>query len=116
MLGKALRLVERVRDVAQARGSTTASKVELDLAMQLEGIDHLGLSAEDRRILEILAGADPRPVSARNLAMALGTELATVTDVLEAALVRLGLITIGAGGRRVTARGMAHLRSLEQGQ
>lgn len=113
---KALRLVERVRDVAQAQRATRATSAALDLAMGLEGIDHLGLRAEDRRILEVLADADPRPVSARSLALALGTGTATVTGVLEPTLVRLRLMMIGSGGRRITERGLAHVRSSEQGR
>lgn len=110
---KALRLVERVRDVVQAKRLSAATEAELDLAMSLEGVDHLGLRDEERRILRVLAEAEPRAVSARNLSLALGTEVATVTDVLEPVMVRLGLVTIGSGGRRITGRGIAHLKSLE---
>ena len=36
----------------------------------------------------------------------------TVTDVLEPTLVRLGFVTIGAGGRRLTDKGRDHIESL----
>ena len=68
--------------------------------MVVEGIDRLGLQAEERRILQTLANAEPRSVSARSLALALGVEVFTVTDVLEPTLVRLGLLTIGPGASR----------------
>ena len=87
---------------------------ELELAMNLEGIDHLGLRDEHRRILKALADADPRPLSARSLSLALGVEVATVTDVLEPTLVRLGLLTIGNGGRRITEVGIQHLQQVEK--
>jgi len=113
---KALRLVERVRDVVQARGRSQAGEDDLLLAMSLEDIDHQGLGRDERHLLEALAQAEPRPVSARSLALALGVELSTVTEVLEPLLVRLGLLLIGVGGRRITEQGLSHLRSLEKGR
>ncbi len=110
----ALRHAERVRDVAQARSLTTAMISELEIAMQLEGIDGLGLRRDHRQILQTLAAVDPRPVSARSLSLALGVEVATVTDVLEPTLVRLGLVTIGTGGRRITEVGIEHLQRVEK--
>ncbi|HRY71330.1 MAG TPA: Holliday junction DNA helicase RuvB C-terminal domain-containing protein [Phycisphaerae bacterium] len=107
----ALRLADRVRDVAQAKGVITATASELHLAVTLEGIDQIGLHQEHRRILMKLASLDPRPVSARSLALALGVEVATVTEVLEPPLVRLGLLTVGVGGRRITEAGLAHLEA-----
>jgi len=111
----ALRHAERVRDVAQARGVAAATTSELELAMRLEGIDHLGLPRDHRQILQVLAEVDPRPVSARSLSLALGVEVATVTDVLEPTLVRLGLVTIGTGGRRITDVGIQHLQQVGKG-
>jgi holliday junction DNA helicase RuvB len=111
----ALRHAERVRDVVQARGLAAATGSELELAMRLEGIDHVGLRQEHRLILKALADSDPRPVSARSLSLALGVEVSTVSDVLEPTLVRLGLMTIGAGGRRMTALGLQHLQQVDKG-
>lgn len=110
---KALRLAERVRDVAQAKGKSHATDEELTVAMQVEGIDGLGLRQSERQLLMVLARMDPRPVSARSLSLALGTEVSNVTDTLEPLLVRLGLMAIGPGGRRITDVGHAHLRQVE---
>jgi Holliday junction DNA helicase RuvB len=107
-----LRLVERVRDVAQARRLTSAGVDELRLAMRIEGIDHFGLRREDRHLLRVMAEAEPRPVSARNLAMALGVGVDTILEVIEPTLVRLSLMIVGAGGRRITERGLAHLQTV----
>ena len=104
-----LRLSERVRDAVQASRSTTASRQHLDLAMRIEGVDEIGLTREERELLRCLANAEPRPVSARSLALSLGCGIETITDVLEPTLVRFGLMTIGTGGRRLTAEGMEHL-------
>ena len=105
----ALRHAERVRDVAQARGLTTATPSEVEFAMRLDGVDHLGLRPDHRHVLRLLANADPRPVSARSLALALGVEILTVSQVIEPPLVRLGLMIIGSGGRRITEVGLQHL-------
>ncbi|HOW74311.1 MAG TPA: Holliday junction DNA helicase RuvB C-terminal domain-containing protein [Phycisphaerae bacterium] len=104
-----LRLAERVRDVTQARNKTTATMTEFEIAMGMEGIDPKGLGPQHRHLLSCLASAR-RPLSARSLALALGAELSTVTDVLEPPLVRLGLMMVGPGGRLITDPGRRHLQ------
>lgn len=106
-----IRLSERVRDAVQSSRSTTASLQHLELAMRIEGIDEIGLTREERQLLRCLADAEPRAVSARSLALALGCGIETITDALEPTLVRFGLMNIGTGGRRLTVKGMEHLRS-----
>ena len=85
---------------------------EFEVAMQIEGIDDLGLNRQDRQFLNVLAQAEPRPIGVRNVALALGMSTQTVTDVLEGPLVRLGMLSIGCGGRRLTAKGHDHLRAV----
>lgn len=108
----ALRLCERVRDVAQAQCMNRAGMDEFQVAMQIEGTDHLGLSRQDRKYLHALAQAEPRPIGVRTLSLILGVNTASITDVLEGPLVRLGLVTIGMGGRRLTAKGTEHLETV----
>ena len=108
----ALRLSERVRDVAQAKQLAKAGMEEMTLAMQIEGIDDLGLNRQDRHYMRVLAQAEPRPIGLRNLSLALGMSTQTVADVLEPVLVRLGLVTIGMGGRRLTNEGKNHLETV----
>ena len=104
----------RARDIAQARSSAMITLQDFEQAMQLEGIDSLGLGSQERQLLHTLKSVDPRPVAARSLALTLGVEVATVTDVLEPTLFRLGFVTVGGGGRRITASGLAHLDAVEQ--
>lgn len=104
-----LRLSERVRDTVQASRSTVASRQHLDLSMKIEGVDEIGLTREERQLLRCLADAEPRPVSARSLALALGCGVETITTVMEPTLVRFGLMYIGSGGRRLTVKGAEHL-------
>ena len=108
----ALRLCERVRDVAQARCMQRAGMNEFQVAMRIEGIDGLGLNRQDRHYLRVLAQTEPRPIGVRTLGLTLGVSTASVTDVLEGPLVRCGLVSIGMGGRRLTAKGAEHLESV----
>ena len=107
----ALRLTERVRDFVHAKQLRRATAADLIDAMDLEGIDQQGLHEADRTILNALLEAEPRPVSARSLALVLGAATETVAEVLEPTLVRLGFVTIGAGGRRLTDKGREHIES-----
>ena len=109
----ALRLAERVRDVAQAQNRSDAALTEFDLAMSMETIDAAGINATERELLRCLKRGDPRPVSARGVALALGASVETVIDVLEPPLVRMGFLTIGTGGRRLTEQGRRHLTERE---
>ena len=111
-----LRLAERVRDVAQAQAMNRVTLPTVAMAMKIEGIDDVGLAREERHLLRILADAEPRAVSARSLALALGSSIGTVHDVLEPPLVRLGLMNIGAGGRRLTPKGRLHLEAVCVGE
>ena len=104
-----IRLIERVRDVVHAGQSERATSEELNVAMAVEGIDGEGLNQDDRKILRSLLAAEPRPVSARSLALCLGVPTETVMSVLEPTLVRLGFVTIGTGGRRLTDKGRQHI-------
>jgi len=110
-----LRLAERVRDVAQAQAMNRVTLPTVTMAMKIEGIDDEGLAREERHLLRVLGDAEPRPVSARSLALALGVSIGTVHDVLEPPLVRLGLMIIGAGGRRLTAKGRFHVDAVGVG-
>jgi len=107
-----LRLCERVRDVAHAANKSTATMDDLTLAMRIEGIDAIGLNRQERHLLRVLEESEPRPVSSRSLSLSLGTSIAAITDVIEPTLVRLGLVTIGTGGRRIAPLGIDHLRSV----
>ncbi len=108
-----LRLAERVRDVVQAQSMTTVALSSVEMAMRIEGVDALGLNRLERHLLRILSNAEPRPISARSLALALGVGVPTVVEVLEPPLVRLEMMSIGSGGRRLTEKGRQHLQAAE---
>ena len=111
----ALRLCERVRDVTQAQGESEVTSSACSRAMQIEGIDEIGLNPAERKVLERLRASHPRATSARTLAMALGVQVETVENY-EQALIRFRLVEVGSGGRRITPLGMAHLSQVEERQ
>jgi len=108
----ALRLSERVRDVVHSADKSNATIDDMMLAMKVEGIDERGLKQEERHLLRVLEQSEPRPISARSLSLSLGVSLATITNVIEPTLVRLGLVTIGTGGRRISPLGIEHLQTV----
>ena len=104
------RLLRRVRDWAQVRGTG-----ELDLAAAQAGlavyeVDPLGLDRLDRAVLESLckrfAGG---PVGLVTLAMTVGEEADTVETVCEPYLVREGFMARTPRGRVATQRAWRHL-------
>ena len=104
------RLLKRVRDYAQVKGS---GKVTLDLARQalkLMDVDDKGLDFVDRRMLEaLIKNFGGGPVGAETLATSIGEEVATVEDVYEPYLIRLGFIARTPRGRVALEGAYKHL-------
>lgn len=102
-------LLKRVRDFSQVHGKPISSKL-CDEAFVLFGIDELGFTKDDRRYLDTL-GRNFRggPSGIRALAAALHEDVATVEQVYEPYLLRLGFIERSSRGRILTPRGRAYL-------
>jgi Holliday junction DNA helicase RuvB len=104
------RLLKRVRDYAQVRGS---GKIDSDIAnyalAQLE-IDALGLDNTDRRMLKtIIDFYDGGPVGLETLAATVGEEAVTLEDVYEPYLMQIGFLSRTPRGRCVTRLAYEHL-------
>lgn len=101
----ALRLLRRVRDVAEVRG---ALGIDRELAMQgleMLGVDPSGLDQGDRKLLNTLVGLfGGGPVGLTTLAAALNEEPQTVEDIYEPYLIRKGFLERTPRGRRATRR------------
>ena len=99
------RLLKRVRDYAQVRGS---GPIELDIcrqALEFFEIDELGLDWMDIRILETLAKTfSGRAVGLTTLASAVGEDPGTLEDVYEPYLLQCGLMIRTPQGRQATLR------------
>lgn len=101
--------LKRCRDYAQVH-KIPMSKEAVKKALALLEIDELGLSASDRRIIEIIISKfDGGPVGLKTIAAATSEEEATIEEVIEPYLIQLGLLERTARGRTVTQKGYEHL-------
>lgn len=102
------RLLRRVRDYAQVN---TVSQVNAELvneALELEGVDAVGLDDLDRRYLKTLINQE-RAAGVSTLAAAMQQEADTLEDVVEPYLLYEGFILRTSGGRLPTPRAYSHL-------
>jgi Holliday junction DNA helicase RuvB len=99
----ALRLLRRVRDVAEVKKT---QKVERDLAcyaLDMLGVDAEGLDEGDRKLLRALVELfDGGPVGLSTLAAALNEETQTIEDIYEPYLIQKGLLERTQRGRKAT--------------
>lgn len=104
------RLLRRVRDYCQVRHEGTMDLVNCRRALDLLEIDQIGLDAVDRQILEIIIDKfNGGPVGLSTIAAATGEDVATIEEVYEPFLLRLGLIDRSPRGRIATPAAYEHL-------
>ena len=102
------RLLRRVRDYAQVHRVGEVSESLVNDALELEGVDGVGLDDLDRRYLKTLIGQE-RAAGVGTLAAAMQQEPDTLEDVVEPYLLYEGFIVRTSGGRLPTPRAYAHL-------
>jgi Holliday junction DNA helicase RuvB len=104
------RLLKRVRDYAQVKGSGTLSIRIVDDALKMEQIDALGLDELDRSFLRALATVyNGGPAGIEALAATLGEERDTLEDVVEPYLLQIGFVRRTKRGREITRQACEHL-------
>ncbi|WP_290704997.1 Holliday junction DNA helicase RuvB C-terminal domain-containing protein, partial [Gordonia sp. UBA5067] len=104
------RLLRRVRDYAEVRGTGEVTLPIARAALTVYDVDGRGLDRLDRAVLSALVqGFGGGPVGVSTLAVAVGEEPATVEEVCEPFLVRAGLIARTPRGRVATAAAWHHL-------
>ncbi len=104
------RLLKRVRDYAQVKGSGTLSTKIVDDALKMEQIDALGLDELDRSFLRALATVyNGGPAGIEALAATLGEERDTLEDVVEPYLLQVGFVRRTKRGREITRQACEHL-------
>jgi Holliday junction DNA helicase RuvB len=102
-------LLKRARDFAQVH-KKDLDKESVMKALELLEIDEMGLTAQDRKLLEVIVHKfNGGPVGLNTLSAATGDEMATIEDVSEPYLIQLGFIERTPRGRIVTEHGYAHL-------
>ena len=106
------RLLRRVRDVASVRGvgDGAIDQALVGEALSLHRVDHRGLDASDRRLLQLLIDHHGGgPVGLETLAAALGDDPVTLETVVEPFLLQQGLLMRTPRGRMVTDAARSHL-------
>ncbi len=104
------RLLRRVRDYAQVKGSNKLSLDHANDALEMYEVDAAGLDRLDRSVLmALIERFGGGPVGLSTLAIAVGEETETVESVAEPFLVRNGFMARTPRGRVATALGWTHL-------
>ena len=106
----ALRLLKRVRDVAQVEGNGHITPEILARSLTMLEIDEAGLDSSDRRLLTTVIDAfGGGPVGIETIAAALSEDIGTVEEVLEPYLMQIGFMKRSPRGRVVTTQAFKHL-------
>ena len=107
------RLLKRVRDYAQVKGTGVIQKDLAHYALDQLGVDQLGLDTMDRRILALIGDKfQGGPVGIETIAAALAEESDTLEEVYEPFLIQEGLIQKTQRGRVITALAKQHLTEI----
>ncbi len=104
------RLLRRVRDFADVKGS---GSITLDMAQQalaMLDVDPQGFDLMDRKLLEaVIHRFDGGPVGLDNIAASIGEEAGTIEDVIEPYLIQQGFLQRTPRGRVATQAAWRHL-------
>jgi Holliday junction DNA helicase RuvB len=104
------RLLKRVRDFCQVRGS---GRIDIEITrhtLDSLGIDEKGLESLDRDILRLIINRfDGGPVGIDTIAAAIGEERVTIEDVYEPYLMQAGYLHRTQKGRVVSKEAYLHL-------
>ena len=103
------RLLRRVRDFAQVRGSGVITGVIAAQALAMLDVDIQGFDVMDRKLLlALIEKFDGGPVGLDNLAAAIGEERGTIEDVLEPYMIQQGYVVRTPRGRVATPLAYRH--------
>jgi Holliday junction DNA helicase RuvB len=108
----ALRLLRRLRDFIDVHGVSTSLASQISGYLEQLDIDAHGLDKMDRRVLRCIEERyDGGPVGLEALAISLGESKATLEDLIEPYLVQQDFLQRTPRGRKITAKGRAHLQN-----
>ena len=103
------RLLRRVRDYAEVKGTGDITRKIADAALVMLDVDPVGFDLMDRTLLEaVLFKFGGGPVGLDNLAAAIGEERDTIEDVLEPYLIQQGFLQRTPRGRIATPAAYRH--------
>ncbi len=96
----ALKLLKRVRDIAQLAGKNEIDVEHVEEALRLQQVDEQGLDEHDHRyLLALREQFKGGPVGIQTLAAALSEDSVTLEEVIEPYLIQIGKIKRTARGR-----------------
>jgi len=104
------RLLRRVRDYADVKGSGRITLDMAERALAMLDVDPLGFDVMDRKLLEaVVHRFDGGPVGLDNIAASIGEESGTIEDVIEPYLIQQGYLQRTPRGRIATLAAYRHL-------
>ena len=104
------RILRRVRDFALVNKAPTVGMKEVEAALSLLDIDHLGLDSMDRKILTVMKNYySGGPVGIEALSATLGEDKQTIEEVYEPYLLKQGLILRTPRGRVLSDTASSHV-------
>ncbi|MBK6004889.1 Holliday junction branch migration DNA helicase RuvB [Ramlibacter ginsenosidimutans] len=104
------RLLRRVRDYAEVKGSGSIDQATAQKALTMLDVDPLGFDVMDRKLLEaVIHRFDGGPVGLDNVAASIGEERDTIEDVIEPYLIQQGYLQRTPRGRVATMAAYRHL-------
>lgn len=102
--------LKRVRDYSEINNIETIDNETVHKALDLIGVDSIGLSPSDRLLLKTLIEKfNGGPVGVKTLAAATGEEEDTIEEVIEPYLIQTGLLEKTPRGRCATEKAYDHL-------
>lgn len=109
------RLLKRVRDYCEIRGNGVITKEISMKALDILGVDSIGLDDLDRDIINaIMDNYGGGPVGIETLSLLLGEDRRTLEEVYEPYLVKIGYIKRTNRGRVVTEKAYEHFKRVKE--
>ncbi|MBD3107858.1 Holliday junction branch migration DNA helicase RuvB [Bacillus sp. AGMB 02131] len=103
------RLLRRVRDFAQVKGTGEITMELAQYSLELMQVDRLGLDHIDHKLLKgIIEKFKGGPVGVETIAASIGEEAATIEDVYEPYLLQIGFLQRTPRGRMATYSAYEH--------
>ena len=109
------RLLKRVRDYCEIRGNGVITKEISMKALDILGVDSVGLDDLDRDIINaIIDNYGGGPVGIETLSLLLGEDRRTLEGVYEPYLVKIGYIKRTNRGRVITEKAYEHFKRVKE--
>ena len=107
----ALKLLKRVRDYAQVKGTGSIVLALLDDAFRVLHVDTMGLDKNDEQyLLAVIDKFGGGPVGVNTIASTMSEDIGTIEDVIEPYLMQIGFLKRTPKGRVATTRAFLHLK------